>query len=129
MKRTLYTLVACGLISLWFAGLLAWPSIEYAMGMMAVDAVAATIVLFNPAGRAQSLIGLTFLLQCGVHAGRIMNGNNADIDNYWAGLSILAFLQLFIAGGWWLHEYVYRRRHVHRDSPVPAPSHIEGMER
>lgn len=130
MIRTVLTLLGVGLASLILGDkdFLAWPSVNYAMGMLAIDAIGGAIVLIRPAGKAQSIIGLTFLLQCGVHAGRILNAENADIYNYWLGLSILAFLQLIIAGGWWIHDRVSGKRVLHRGGPLPSSANMEGME-
>jgi hypothetical protein len=130
MIRTVLTLAGVGLVSLVLgrADFLAWPSVDYAMAMLAVDAIGGAIVLIRPAGKAQSIIGLTFLLQCGVHAGRILNSQDADIYNYWLGLSILAFLQIVIAGGWWINDRVSGKRLVRRGRPLPAPSNLESME-
>lgn len=132
MKRTAYTLLAVGMIGYLLAEQavfpqLAWPTETYAILMMIVDAIGATIILIHPAGKVQSIIGLTFLLQIGVHAGRVFNGQSADLNNYWWGLSLLAVLQLVLTGGWWVNEQLSRSRAVHRDSPLASPAHRKGV--
>jgi hypothetical protein len=129
MKRTILTLAAVLAVSFVLTEALVWPSEEWALVMMGIDAIAATVILFHPAGKAQSAIGLTFLLQIGVHAGRVLNGSQADLNLYWWGLSILAFLQLAIIGGWWVHERLSRRGAVHRGGAAPDPAYRKGVAR
>lgn len=129
MKRTALTLLAVLAISFVLTPVLVWPSENWALAMMAVDGLAATVILFHPAGKAQSLIGLTYLLQIGVHAGRLMNGDQADFWLYWLSLSILAFLQLLILGGWWINERAPWGRAVRRGGTLPDPAYLESMER
>ena len=128
MKRTAAAILAVLVASLILVQVLIWPSPNYAIGMMIVDAIAAWVILWHPAGRFQSLIGLTFLLQIGVHAGRLLNGENADMFNYWLGLSLLAFLQLGLVGGWWVHERVRGVGPVRRGGPVPVTSHSTRLD-
>lgn len=128
MKRTALALLAVLAISFFLNAWLVWPSENWALAMLAVDAIAATVILFHPAGKAQSLIGLTFLLQMGVHAGRVMNGDQADLTLYWWMLSIAAFAQLFIAGGWWLYERFPWRRAVHAGGTLPDPAYRESVD-
>lgn len=143
MKRTILSLLFVGIASLFLAGDPAltlpfvglmlpgfglWPTEPYAIAMMIVDAIAATVILYRPAGKAQALVGLTFLLQIGVHAGRLMNGEAADLNLYWWGLSLLAFLQIFVVGGWWIHERVSRRGAVHADGPISRPAYHKGVD-
>lgn len=132
MKRTVYTLLVVGLVGLLLAEQmpfpgLRWPTENWALIMMAVDTLGAIVILIRPAGKTQALIGLTFLLQIGVHAGRILNGDSADLDIYWWGLSIPAVLQLVLTGGWWVNEQFIRPRAVHRVGPVAAGAHRKGM--
>src|SRR5688572_14489429 len=70
MKRTVYTLVAVLAISLVLSAVGNWTAESYAIAMMTVDAVAAAIILIRPAGRAQAVIGLTFLLQITIYLAR-----------------------------------------------------------
>lgn len=128
MKRTIFSLVGVLIASMILVDWLVWPSENYALGMIVVDVIAAAIILWRPAGKAQAIIGLTFLLQIGVHAGRLANGEQADFLLYWWGLSLLAFLQLFVMGGWWIHERLSRGGDVHAGSPLPSPAYRKGVE-
>lgn len=130
MIRTVLTLLGVGLASLILGdpAYLAWPSVNYAMAMLVIDAIGGAIVIIRPAGKAQSIIGLTFLLQCGAHAGRILNADNADLYIYWLELSILAILQIIVAGGWWIHDRVSGKRVLRRGGPLPASTNLESME-
>jgi len=101
MKRTVATIFAVMLIQWAIDGW--WPSVEWAAMMIAVDTLACVIITWHPAGRWQAITGLSYILQIGVHLGRIFNGDNADVISYWWGLSTLAILQLLLLGGWWLH--------------------------
>src|SRR5687768_9038001 len=73
MRRTVGALLLVGVVSLFLAGdpalrllgltlpgLGLWPTEPYAIAMIIVDALAAWAILWHPAGKAQSLIGLTF---------------------------------------------------------------------
>lgn len=133
MKRTAATIFAVCLVSLFLAGfelpgfawtgLLDWTSPTYAVCMMLVDTIAAAVVLIRPAGKAQALVGVTYLVQIGFYAGRLLNGENADINNLWLGLTVMAMLQLVLVGGWWIYERVTWGDTVHRRDPVPVTSH------
>lgn len=125
MLRTILAIFVVGLASLVLADWLHWPSEQYALAMIVVDALGGAIVLMRPAGKAQKMIGITYLLQCAVHTARVLRGETADIGTYWGWLSALAILQLVIAGGWWIHDRVSRRDPVLRRRPAPAAAHLE----
>lgn len=104
---------------------------EYALAMMAIDGVAAALVLLNPAGKAQSLIGWTFLFQIMVYGGRLTAegaGYLIDLNAFWWGLAIPALIQLALVGGWWLHDRVPRRHPVRPARPAPAAAHRQGLD-
>ena len=128
MIRTALTLVAVCVISLAVNAIAPFPGEPYCLTMLVVDALAAAVVLIRPAGKAQALVGATLACQMGLYAGRLLNGENADINHLWWGLSVLAFAQLFLVGGWWVHERVNRRRHFHRWDPVTLAAHRKGLE-
>lgn len=78
-----------------------------------IDGISAAIVLHDPAGRAQAMVGWVYvgMIICHVTYGAVqtqvlahMMGwpvNNPDqSDNYWMILLILAMMQLVIVGGW-----------------------------
>lgn len=101
MRRTICTVFAV-MLAAWFLADL-WPGLKYAAAMIGIDALACTIITWHPAGKWQAVVGLSYVLQIGVHIGRIFSGDNADIYRYFWGLSLLAILQLLLIGGWWLH--------------------------
>lgn len=127
MKRTILAVLGVGLASLALARVLVWPSDVYGFAMMGLDLIAAIVILWRPAGKVQALIGLTFLLQIGVHTGKLLNGDDANLYYYWLLLSVLALLQLALIGGWWFHERLTWERPVHRSRPAARPAHRKGV--
>lgn len=138
MKRTAITLVVVCLVSMLLAGfrlgmlaewpaLMDWTGTTYAITMMLVDAIAAAVILIRPSGKAQALIGVTLVCQMGFYAGRLLNGSNSNINHLWWGLSVLAFAQLVLVGGWWLYERVDWRRPFRGVRPAPVASHRKGV--
>jgi hypothetical protein len=119
MKRTAATIFAVMLVAWFLAD--AWPGVNYSLAMILIDALACFIITLHPAGRWQSMIGLTYILQIGVHVGRIARGENADINTFYWGLSLLAILQLLLLGGWMLHGIVGHPRWRRADPASPAP--------
>lgn len=95
-----------------------WPSSEYAVAMFVVGSLACIAITWHPAGKWQGIVGLSYILEIGVHVGRIASGENADITSYWWGLSSIAILQLFLVGGWITNDWI--RSHSHRGSNNPA---------
>lgn len=98
MKRTAFVIWAVAVASLLLTPL--WPSTTYSFAMIVVDALAAVAILYHPAGRWQSAIGLTYVFQIAFHIGRLINASDADINSFYIGLSVLAVLQLALVGGW-----------------------------
>lgn len=88
---------------------------------MATDAITAWVILIHPAGRPQSLIGWSFMVQVMIHAvygaSKLINpafDTYSASFAYWQILLSVAFLQLVILGGWvgghgW-RRYTDRRR-------------------
>ena len=126
MLRTVLTICAVCAIG-WGYGFIAggaWGE-DYSWFMMAVDAVACRVIVWRPAGDFQRFIGYTYYFQIALHAGRIIRGNEANLTFvYWA-MTAIAFVQLFLVGGWWLHENVLRHRLLNRNSGVAAPPRRE----
>lgn len=104
-----------------------WPEIPYAFAMIGVDTAALLAITWNPAGKWQSIVGGSYLIQIGIHIGRIFSAEKADINSYWWGLSIVAILQLLLIGGWWLNERVTRHRFRGVADPAPAHSRAKGV--
>lgn len=101
MKRTVITIFAVMGVQWMLSGW--WPSVEWAAMMLTADVFACIIITWHPAGKWQAITGLSYILQIGVHLGRIFNGDSADVTSYWWALSLLALLQVLLLGGWWLH--------------------------
>lgn len=127
MFRTALALCAVLAMSLFIHRLFPFPSESYCVYMMVVDLIAAAVILIHPAGKMQSLIGLSFLLQIGFYAGRLANGDQADLDLFWWGLSVLALLQLALLAGWWFYERVPWSRLVRSRGENPHPAHRESL--
>lgn len=96
---------------------------------MAMDLAAAITVLIWPAGRAQAVIGWSFVGKLAMHTGyglALLYGN-PDAQRYWWGLTIVGFLQLIFVGGWW----VYVRRpdlfELRRVGRHPSSSPTKGV--
>jgi hypothetical protein len=127
MRRTIWTLLAVCVIQFLFATYVAGTETEaHAIFMFGVDALAAFNILRHPAAKWQSLIGAAFVLQLGMHIGRLA-ANNPDMNFYFAGLSVTAFVQLFLVGGWWLDERGLLPRRLGRYLPAFARRR-EGVE-
>lgn len=93
---------------------------------MALDFVSAAIILIKPAGRAQALVGLIYLMQISIHTGYAIALPNADGVVYWWLLTALAFLQLAVIGGWMLYDRGYRLPRAYAVWSVFSPSNKQG---
>lgn len=85
---------------------------------IAVDAVAARIVLHQPAGRIQSVIGgmlLAGIMVSGIYAISPFLGGSPSSDAYLSLLTLLGYLQMLLLGGWlsgrWITPLYHRYRH------------------
>lgn len=104
MQRTVGTLAAVFTVQLCYIAAVGDRGQEFAF--IALDGAAAAVILFRPAGWAQAMIGLTYLLQMSMHAAKAALaewGPGFDPMTYWYFVTAAAFLQLLIAGGWWLY--------------------------
>lgn len=116
MLRTALTMAAIYVIQFVAAepwGLALWPGLQWSGLVAALDIAGLLIVTLRPHGNWQIVIGGTFLLQFGCHAARIaseLNTGYADLDLYWWGLTLLAYMQLGLFGGW-LGDFFWRSRH------------------
>jgi len=95
---------------------------------MVLDLISATVILFQPAGRIQAVIGATYLAQIMMHTGYALRGASADPMIYWWSLTIVGFIQLLLVGGWWLHGQRPGLFSLRRFRPVASPAHRKGME-
>ncbi len=87
---------------------------------IATDAIAAGVVLYQPAQRVQAVIGWTYMVQIIMHV--IYSVSPADMArySYWQTLTAIAFVQLVLLGGW-IGGYWYRR--YRRPDPGHAHDH------
>ncbi len=100
MRRTAITIVLVAMLEFVFAKHIAQSeTLEHAWFMLLVDCLACIVITVRPAGKWQSVIGLSYIFQIGAHAGRIIAAN-PDINVYGNGLTLLAFMQLALLGGW-----------------------------
>lgn len=127
MRRTIITVFGV-MVAAWFLRG-SWPSVEYSLAMIAVDSAALAVITWHPAGRWQSIIGLSYVLQVSVHIGRIASGENADINSFYWGLSAIAILQLLLLWGWWINGRVDRHRFRRRFASAASTASPEGMVR
>lgn len=70
---------------------------------MFIDSVAMAVVLRHPAWRAQAAIGLLYIVQICCHiayGGRELLGYPNDAIFYYDALTIIAWAQLLVLGGW-----------------------------
>ena len=75
---------------------------------IATDAIAAGIVLYQPAQKVQAVIGWTYMAQIIIHVIYSISPENVAKYAYWQTLTWVAFLQLVLLGGW-IGGYWYRR--------------------
>lgn len=67
------------------------------------DAFAASLIMMRPAGRFQSVLGATYIVQVVIHAAfllRVALTGSADEVVYYENLTIWAFIQLGVIGVW-----------------------------
>lgn len=127
MRRTVWTIaivcVAQFIVAQWVVNP---QSVSHAVFMFCVDALACRVITWQPAGKWQSLIGFSYIIQLGMHIGRLA-ANNPDMNFYWNGLTIMAFLQIILVGGWWASERgLFRNRR--RRHPPAYEAHREGVD-
>ncbi len=82
-----------------------------------LDTATAVLILWHPAGRWQSMLGVSYCLQICFHAGYGLNaldlfgqGSSADTWKYYNALTLVAWFQLMIVGGWCVDLGVRSRR-------------------
>lgn len=126
MRRTIWTIaIVCALQFVFASYILPTDSVTHAIFMLCADALACFVITWHPAGKWQSVIGLSYILQIGAHVGRLA-ANNPDMSFYWWGLSLLAYVQLIFVGGWWIAEFYLPSRRRKSDLR-PAEARREGV--
>lgn len=92
--------------AVWLAGLVYWSltgDYTHAPLNIITDALAASIIMMRPAGRFQSALGATYVIQVVIHAAfllRVALTGSADEVVYYENLTIWAFIQLGVIGVW-----------------------------
>lgn len=125
MKRTVLTILAVMLAAWGLVGL--WPTVPYAWAMIGVDSLACVAICLHPAGKWQSAVGFSYVIQVGIHIGRIILGDSTDMFAYWLGLSVSAIVQLMLLGGWVIHDRLIRRLNGSDHYPASSDSRKPGV--
>lgn len=79
-----------------------------------IDSITALIIIARPAGRAQSLLVVSYCVQIAMHGayGVLWIKGIAEATPYYNWLTGVAWIQLFILGGWcaghWWRAYYHR---------------------
>lgn len=117
MLRTSLVLCANCLFQLALAQFIPTDALAHAAIMFCADALACIAITLHPAGKWQSLVGFSYILQCGFHVGRIISPT-PDIFLYWDRLTFTAYLQLAFLGGWLIYVGLGSPNwKLHRDTP------------
>lgn len=127
MRRTIWTIaLVCAVQFAIGSWVFQTDSVPHAIAMFCIDLIAGWIIVRQPAAIWQALVGSSFVIQLGMHIGRLA-ANNPDMNFYFNGLSVMAFCQLALVGGWWIDErHLFRRRRP-RHSPA-YQAHREGVD-
>ncbi len=79
-----------------------------------IDAIAARIILHQPAGTIQALVGIVYMAQIVLHVVYAFSNHMWGQDAYWRDLTNLAYLQMALLG-WWIlgkaRRLIWQRRH------------------
>lgn len=81
-----------------------------------LDTISATIIMYQPAGRMQAVIGCTYMGQIILHVIYAFSNQQVGAHPYWQMLTAMAFVQLLLLGGWTIdrgRRFIWRRRHPH----------------
>lgn len=106
MRRTAWILVADMAFGYFYSFAIGggW---DYSLFMILVNSLACVLITWAPAGKWQSLIGWSFILQIGTDIGRIaaeINSGASDIMFVYWMTTALAYLQLLLLAGWGIDE-------------------------
>lgn len=120
MRRTAWILVADMafgyLYSFSFGG--GW---DYSLFMILTNSIACVLITWQPAGRWQSLIGWSFILQIGTDVGRVASEINSGSTDmmfvYWV-TTALAYIQLVLLMGWAIDERLGYHSGIGADLPT-----------
>lgn len=96
---------------------------------MALDLITATVILYQPAGRPQAIIGTLYLVQIAMHTAYGIAGLKGDPIVYWWMLTVTGFLQLLFCGGWWIRDRWGRHfLRLPRDREVVVTPYRTGLD-
>jgi len=94
---------------------------------LATDALTAWVILYHPAGKAQALIGYTYIAQILMHCVYAVSNSVLAEYAYWQILTAIAFVQLLLLGGW-IGGFWWRRYSDHsRNSFGPVATRKKGV--
>lgn len=95
---------------------------------IATDAIAAGVVLYQPAQKLQAVIGWTYMAQIIMHVLYSLSPSNMAQFSYWQMLTAIAFVQLVLLGGWIGGHWLRRRRGYRRTDLGDAHDYeLEGV--
>ena len=97
------------------------------VGYMAIDAIAAAVIMARPAGLAQRLIGALFVLMLMFDLGFYLSAQS-DPALFYAVLTGIGWVQWLILGAWTGHDF-WRNHRVGSDTVYRAYADREGRAR
>lgn len=122
------------IVAVWLAGLVYWSltgDYTHAPLNIITDALAASLIMMRPAGRFQSVLGATFIIQVVIHAAfllRVALTGSADEVVYYENLTIWAYIQLGVVGAWngriWWGRF---RRNRYKAGISAGPQSVAGL--
>jgi hypothetical protein len=138
LQRTVGTLAAVYVAQISYILAMGGTGQEFAF--IALDGAAAAVILFRPAGWAQAMIGLTYLLEMSMHAAKAVLSSSWMTEllglgpagfnpmAYWWFLMVAGAVQLLIAGGWWHHVRARNRPALRAASTAGAAVRRKGAQ-
>lgn len=118
MRRTWVAMFGASVATYFFHGVTAF---------IAIDAIAAALVIARPSGLAQKAIGALFVCMLLFDLGFYLSPQE-NVDLFRAILIGIGWFQWFILLGWTGHDY-WRRYRDWSDAPYSPPAALEGPVR
>ncbi len=78
-----------------------------------IDAITAAVIIRQPAAKVQALIACVFMGQILLHVVYAFSNHSVGAYPYWQLLTVMAFLQLLLLGGWTIdrgRRHLWKRR-------------------
>lgn len=120
MRRTIWTLFAVMALGTGYQ-LAFGDSWGYSAFMILVNAVGCRVIVKEPAGQWQGLIGWAFIIQIGADTGRIAREINVGAGDmtflYWL-TTVIAYSQLLLVIGWGVHDHIVSERRLRHLDPL-----------